>query len=194
MANEENLKLDKAIDLLHEKTCVRFNKISNDEANKLKESKKDTYISFVKSEEYGCSENIGQVEVGEQKQKMANACLVKDGEQNVSMQLHYFMHILGFDNEHIRNDLSKHFKNVGEHYLAKKAPKYRNRRGHNFPLKLLNNKEMKSLNEETGPYDPTSVMHWTTDPSRGYLESITDKRIPHMRLGEKDPLSEGDIK
>merc|ERR1711937_127104 len=37
-------------------------------------------------------------------------------------------------------------------------------------------------------------MHWTTDPSRGYLESITDKRIPHMRLGEKDPLSEGDIK
>merc|ERR1712134_128182 len=98
------------------------------------------------------------------------------------------------DNEHIRNDLSKHFKNVGEHYLAKKAPKYRNRRGHNFPLKLLNNKEMKSLNEETGPYDPTSVMHWTTDPSRGYLESITDKRIPHMRLGEKDPLSEGDIK
>jgi hypothetical protein len=177
------------MDNLRENTCINFFRVTEEShLEKLKNADRQ-YIKLARAlpTERGCDEIIGKKPIKGKAdiptlQPFSEPCLKGNNKTKLPTGIaHYFMHHLGFDNEHQRHDADTFVKHPEDLDL----PMINSRPAHNTKFDEGNN--ASSL---TGEYDIKSVMQW----SQKWTKSQKGVTPPsHMRAGEVSLFSTKDF-
>ena len=164
----EKAMIEKAFDVFHEKTCLRFKPRDAEPA----------YVKVFKGNE--CSASIGRTSFEEHALSLPDYCFLQFG-----VILHELMHLAGFEHEHVRPDRDDYVKISMENVLAGNED-------------LFRKKSYDAVSTMNAPYDYCSIMHYvrTVDSKNGEDTITPIKPTGGCNIGDgqiKGELSEIDI-